>query len=160
MNPQDLKDYIVRPTLKAIKEFIPYSLAGERLVLGTAAQESHLYYLDQTTPGPGPAYGIYQMEWATHQYHVSWLKEKPLFYQLVDQFQIRHLDNCDEMHGNLYYATIMCRVHYWRCPQKLPLANDIPGLANYWKKYYNTYLGSGTVEEFIRNYNLLIKGLK
>lgn len=160
MNPQDLKDYIVTPTLHAISEFIPFSLSAVNLVLGTAAQESGLYYLDQTTKGPGPAYGIYQMECRTHNDHIAWLRQKSDFYQLVGDYKIKYLDDCIEMQGNLYYATIMCRVHYWRSPATLPPATDIAGLGNYWKKYYNTYLGKGTVEEFVRNYNRLIANLR
>ena len=49
---------------------------------------------------------------------------------------------------NLGYATAMCRVHYRRVLEPLPGADDIPGLAEYWKQHYNTPLGRGTVGEF------------
>ena len=159
MNPQDLKEYIVQPTLHAINEYIPESLSAERLVLGTAAQESLLYYLDQTPSGPGPAYGIYQMEAETHNGHLAWLKQKGDFWKLVQSYQVEYLDNCLEMVGNLYYATIMCRIHYWRKTENLPSASDIYALGSYWKRHYNTYIGKGTVEEFVKNYNKFIKPL-
>tara|TARA_R110002096_G_scaffold315227_3_gene509454 strand:- start:6003 stop:6308 length:306 start_codon:yes stop_codon:yes gene_type:complete len=54
--------------------------------------------------------------------------------------------------GNLYYATAMARVHYYRVPEPIPLSDDIQGLALYWKKYYNTYEGKGTTTEFVHNY--------
>ena len=160
MNPQDLKDYIVVPTLHTISDFIPNSLAAENLLLGTAAQESQFYYLDQTTSGPGPAYGVFQMECETHNSHLAWLKQKSEFWKLIQTYQIEWMDNCLEMVGNLYYATIMCRIHYFRVRETLPAAHDVLGLGNYWKKYYNTYLGKGKVDEFVRNYERFIKNLR
>lgn len=160
MNAQDLKDYIVTPTLLNIAEFIPFSLAAEALVLGTAAQESHLHYLDQTVSGPGPAYGIFQMERVTHNDNFAWLNQRPGFHKLVGGYQVQYLDNCKEMAGNLYYATIMCRIHYWRKAEALPPAHDIEGLARYWKKHYNTFLGKGKEAEFVSNYNRLIAPLR
>jgi hypothetical protein len=44
----------------------------------------------------------------------------------------------------------MARVHYLRRPEPIP--TDLTGQAEYWKKWYNTYLGAGTVEEYIENY--------
>ncbi len=160
MNAQDLKDYIVQPTLHAISNFIPFSLSAENLLLGTAAQESQFYYLDQTTSGPGPAYGIYQMECETHNSHLAWLKQKPEFWKLVREYQIEYLDNCLEMAGNLYYATIMTRIHYWRVSERLPASRDILAMAKYWKKYYNTFHGAGKEEEFVRNYNKFVSPLR
>ena len=161
MNPQDVKDYVVVPVLEAIKDFIPFTLSAQNLVLGTAAQESGFYYLDQTTPGPGPAYGIYQMEQRTYDGHVAWLKQKPEFWDLVQEFRIKGLKGSHlELQGNLYYATIMTRVHYYRVNVALPGSSDVSGMAWYWKKFYNTHLGKGTVTEFETNYNRLVKDLK
>ena len=53
---------------------------------------------------------------------------------------------------DLKFATILCRVFYWRFEEPLPHHNDVEGLAKYWKKYYNTQLGSGTEEEFEENF--------
>jgi hypothetical protein len=159
MNAQNLKDFIVRPTLEDLNAFIPYSLAGEALVLGTAAQESHLSYLHQIGMKEGGC-GIYQMERVTYDSHISWLKQKPDFWRLVQSFQINYLYGYTQMGGNLYYATVMARVHYWRVSEQLPTADDVLGLGRYWKQYYNTLKGGGTVEEFVRNYQLLIAGLK
>jgi len=41
----------------------------------------------------------------------------------------------------------------------LPNAEDIEGLAHYWKKYYNTVYGSGKVEEFVNNYKKYVKDI-
>ena len=49
---------------------------------------------------------------------------------------------------NLAYATAMARMLYWRKPEALPAADDIPGLAAYWKRHYNTAAGRGKPADF------------
>lgn len=42
-----------------------------------------------------------------------------------------------------------CRLHYLRVPEAVPLT--LEGQAGYWKQYYNTVEGKGTVEEYVGN---------
>jgi hypothetical protein len=49
------------------------------------------------------------------------------------------------------YQIAMARILYWRVPYPLPAADDVIGQARYWKDFYNTDNGKGTVEEFIEN---------
>jgi hypothetical protein len=158
LNAQDLKDYVVVPTLRSLHRYIAFTEDGVNMVLGTAAQESNMHYLDQTPPGPGPAFGIYQMERATHDDHYRWLMERGEFFELVRRYETLHLDNCTEMHGNLYYATIMCRIHYFRKPGTIP--SSVEGKAHYWKQHYNTVEGKGKPEEFVANYHRFIERLR
>jgi len=44
----------------------------------------------------------------------------------------------------------MARVHYLRQPAKLPAENDIPGMAAYWKKYYNIRSGNEPLQDAAR----------
>jgi hypothetical protein len=62
------------------------------------------------------------------------------------------------MHGNLYYATIMCRIHYFRKPGTIP--SSVEGKAHYWKQHYNTVEGKGKPEEFVANYHRFIERLR
>ena len=50
----------------------------------------------------------------------------------------------------------MARIHYLRVPEALPAADDVVGLAAYWKRYYNTELGAGTVEKFVESYQRIL----
>lgn len=151
MDPKQFRKYVLVPTLEKIGL---YSEPAEELLFGTACQESHLEYLHQL--GGGPAIGIYQMEPATH--NDIWMNY--LNYQTAISSQIIKTEipgmyqsnNAQEMAGNMYYATAMCRAHYLRVPEALPDASDVQGLAEYWKQHYNTHLGAGTVDEFIHNY--------
>jgi len=41
---------------------------------------------------------------------------------------------------------VACRLHYWRVPRSIPKTLDEQ--AAYWKNWYNTAKGAGTVEHF------------
>lgn len=136
---------------------------GEELVMGTAAQESNFHYLDQVDNFGkmvlGPGIGIYQMEQATHDdIWENFLKYKP---DLALKCQRLKADLPTSMHpllGNLYYATAMTRVHYYRQKEALPASTNLSGLACYWKQYYNTTSGAGTVDQFTANYKKYVNG--
>lgn len=140
---------------KQLREFIadvlltaPVPLNGPEaieLLMGTAAQESRLgFYIEQLV---GPAEGIFQIEPATaHDIETrireplrSWVRgyrdDEPIKWALK---------------ARLDYGIAMCRLKYFMCPGALP--SDLAGQAAYWKKYYNTPLGKGTTEEYIKNY--------
>ena len=55
-----------------------------------------------------------------------------------------------ELIENDILSTCIARVHYLRRKEAIP--KDLEGQARYWKQYYNTPKGKGTVEEYIRNY--------
>lgn len=144
IHPGQLREHVIRPTLKSMGL---YSHAAEELLMLTAATESlGGRYLHQVG---GPALGIYQMEPATcHDIYDNYLKYRPELAKKVALFG----DGYRELPGNLYYATAMARIHYLRRSEPLPPASDVRGLANYWKQYYNTHLGAGTVKQAIGNY--------
>lgn len=144
-----LLKHVVRPVLRHL------GLGGgraEALVLGTAAQESKCgLWLVQLNNGP--AQGIYQMEPATHDdLWNNYIQHRPQLAAKVNYYRCRWGNGlgAEEMVGNIYYATAMCRIHYLRVPEALP--HDLVGQAEYWKKYWNTHLGAGTVEEYLSNW--------
>ena len=147
INLEQLKNYIIVPTLKQID---CYSVDAVNLLLGTALQESRGgMFLRQLN---GPACGIYQMEPATAQDIIdNYLKYKNPLLEKVFSFYNYHDSLEDNLTGNLFFATAMCRVHYLRVKESLP--KTPLGYATYWKKYYNTSKGKGNVEEFLDKYN-------
>jgi len=154
IDSKQLREEIVQPTLRFLD--LGNDDSAEELLLGTASQESHMgTYLKQL--GGGPALGIFQMEPATFQdlwdnviNHREELREK------VCDFEKYNFAS-NSMVYNLKFACAMARVQYWRWPEKLPEPDDIEGLAKYWKKYYNSIEGKGTVAEFILNYKKFVK---
>jgi len=49
--------------------------------------------------------------------------------------------------SNIAFNLLMARVKLWRVREKIP--HEIEKQAEYWKRYYNTSKGSGSVEKFI-----------
>ena len=144
INKEQLRDLIER----TLKEVDLYSEDAVNLLMGTAAQESHLgTYIRQIN---GPALGIFQMEPNTFKdIKVNFLHGK---YDLQSKIRIQMNGEqyAYELEWNLKLAIIYCRLHYLRKPGTLP--STIEGMAAYWKQHYNTYLGAGTEEQFIANY--------
>lgn len=148
LNPQQFRVQIVRPTLMHLDL---HSQAAENLLIGTALQESRLTYLRQL--GTGPALGVMQMEPATYNdIWLNYLKYQPELAAKVKEFQPKAAFGASDMIGNLPYAVAMARVHYRRVKDPLPAALDARALAAYWKQYYNTPLGAGTVDEALPHF--------
>lgn len=125
-----------------------WSYSAEELLMLTAAVESDLgTYIRQIG---GPARGIFQMEPDTE----SDIWDNYLFYN--PDLQKRVTAVCPRVDGqlewNLAYQIIMARLHYRRARAALPAPTDIDGMALYWKLYYNTSIGKGTVEKAKRAY--------
>lgn len=141
-------EYVIQPTLKHLDLD---SRSAQELLLGTAIQESRIHYLHQI--GGGPAQGVFQMEPNTHNdIWTNYLAYKQDLAIKVNELALLGPGDIQQMCGNMYYAAAMCRIHYLRVPKALPDAGDLEGQAEYWKEFYNTYLGAGTVEEYIENY--------
>lgn len=132
-----------------------YSLAAIQLLLGTAAQESGFgTYLKQIQ---GPALGVFQMEPGTEQdIWEHFLKYRPHIRNMIIKITGVKRPDPDHLRGNLLYQIIMARLHYYRVPEILPASDDVPGMASYWKRFYNTKLGRGAEAEFVENYHRYI----
>lgn len=164
INANQLRELVIRPTLKYLEPEIPYSEDAVELLMMTAAHESHLgTYIAQVN---GPALGIYQMEPATEDdIMLNFLSYKE---DLDDKVMCVTGRGCgvptDELVTNLKYATAMARVHYYRVPEALPTRKAIKhpeakldwiiDMAKYAKKYYNTELGKATWQQYADAYQV------
>lgn len=152
MNLHQVRIFVIRPSLQRIGLWSP---AAENLVLGTGLVESQFEFVDQVgnVDAPGPAYGPFQMEKATHDdIWDNYLQHNIGLATLVKGLSGSWesvFPSVTELWGNFYYATAMCRVHYRRVPQDLPIANEPVAMALYWKTHYNTHKGKGDVREAI-----------
>lgn len=151
MDAQQLRDLIRRVLKQA--DLIKYEDERDvELLMLTAAVESNLgQYIRQK--GGGPALGIFQMEPDTEQdiWRNYIANRKELDWSVVDY--CTNIQDDSELEWNLAYAILMARIHYLRKPGKIPPADDIEGLADYYKRHYNTHLGKSTVEKAIVKYN-------
>lgn len=148
----DSKRVLVIETLRALNL---HSDDAVELLLGTAAQES-AYFKYRRQLGGGPALGCYQMEPNTFvDILTNFLAYKPdLKARIMKVSGVTDLKASD-LETNDVLATCMCRVHYYRVKEPIPV--DLPGWARYWKQYYNTPKGKGSDVEFIRNYQKYVK---
>ncbi len=153
INNQQFRELIIRPSLKPLDL---YSEAVEEVLILVLAQESlGLSYLKQVE---GPALGPFMMEPATHAdlWSNYLANNKELRYKILETLNLKLAPTQEMLVYNLKYATIMARVFFLRIPDPLPLASDVKALASYWKRFYNTLKGKGTVEEAIGNYERFI----
>ena len=151
IDPDTLRLHI-RSTLQLVDLWSP---AAEELLLGTAAQESHLgYYRRQIR---GPARGIYQMEPATERdLWDNYLRARPDRIEAI--YTTCGVDGPDpiQLERNLMYQTIMARMHYRRIRAALPSSGNLAAMARYWKRYYNTDQGRGRQAEYVENYRRFV----
>jgi hypothetical protein len=122
-----------------------YSEAAVILLIGTAAQESHLGKYSRQING-GPALGIYQVEPETFR----WLKRK--YPRIIGGYRFEDLE------FDLRASTLTARLRYWVVSEPLPSKYDLYGMARYWRTHFNTHLGKGRVEDFINNFFRYTKG--
>lgn len=149
LDPKEFKERIVVPALRTIGLAEPNRVS---LVLGTCMHESHLRHVFQVS---GPALGFGQMEPATHRD----LWENFLRYQSELAAKVRtflpsfegYVPPTIELSCNARYAVAMAAVHYRRVRAALP-ENTPQLLAEYWKKFYNTELGKGTVAQALPHF--------
>ena len=140
----------------SIKKIIKLSLQhlnldsedARSLIYSTGKAESDYKTLQQY--GGGPALGFFQMEPNTaidiwDNYVMYRPKYRDKLYALG--FDEGTLEFC--LLSNIGVQAALCRLHYRRVPSALPKAGDLNSQAKYWKKYYNTELGKGTIKHFM-----------
>ena len=52
--------------------------------------------------------------------------------------------------SNISVGAAFCRIKYLRDRKPIPSWDDVEAQAAYWKRVYNTELGKGTIEHFIK----------
>lgn len=153
IHTKQLKNIITR----VLTDMELQSPAAIQLLLGTAAVESNLgTYLQQIK---GPALGVFQMEPTTLiDIWANYLAYRPLLVDKIKSITNRHKASEYALEVDIGYQIAMARVHYLRAPEALPKENGIEGLAYYWKRYYNTSQGRGSIEHFINSYFKYVEG--
>ena len=144
-----LRELIIKPALLDLVLFNEEAM--ELLVFTCAVESEGGTYLKQIK---GPALGIYQME--PEDYNDLWsnylLERRPLMLMLSTNFGVVTIPDESRLVYDLRYATAMARLHYERIPTALPAKPTPEHLWEYYKKYYNTYLGAATKDESIAKY--------
>ena len=147
------KAYIIMPALDRLQLNTPYAAD---LVFETGVIESDYRYIHQLR---GPALGYWQMEPFTFRDMMDrvvpklGLEEEIQSLRLLCDARDHKIDSIELIY-NPRLAAAMTRIFYRDKPGAIP--DTIEGRAQYWKKYYNTSLGKGDPEEYIRvNYDYI-----
>jgi hypothetical protein len=153
-HPNHLRNEIIIPTLELLEPVgIGNVNAAAQLLLGTCAAESLLGQWRHQMGG-GPALSIYQIEPNTER--DVW--ENFLDYNPKIAERVRYLmyGGGNELQYNDFYATAIARLVYFRDPFKLPEHGNIVHQAQTWKRVFNTGLGAGTVDHYLKNWKALV----
>ena len=145
---------VIKSTLKKLDAKY-YSDQAVDLIYNTGLVESNYQYLQQLEDGP--ARGFFQMEPNTaHDISKNYLCFRPKLLTKIEEVCFLNpyvIPNADKkelaylLETNIAFSILMCRMHYRRVPKPLPYT--LEDQAIYWKAYYNSHLGKGTVEKFI-----------
>lgn len=146
MNIRQLRD-LVFDTLEYCEMTVSDRIVN--LIVGTICQESACgEYLKQIK---GPACGICQIEPNTAKDIINnYILKRANLFTSYSRLYNKNLTLEQNLCYNLMFSIFMCRVFYLRFVEEIP--QDLEGQARYWKKYYNTSKGKGTIEQYITNY--------
>jgi hypothetical protein len=166
--PIDIKQLVTEIILPALEEskFIQPGITSPtitrtqiRLLLLSAATETDMgtYIRQRTNSGVGPARGLYGMEPAT--FKDVWIRTK----QRMDNSKFfkniyfvagspNPETDADKLIWDMRLATISARLKYYLITTPLPNDN-LEELAHYYKIYYNSIDGAGSVQKAITDYN-------
>lgn len=122
-------------------------VSATTLLLETACAETLMGNLKDPTPNSAGT-GITQVDEGTF----NWLKRKYESKQVADAIKgILNIDlasvKYNELATNNVLAFLFCRLRYMTVVAPIP--DTLAGRAAYWKEYYNTKEGAGTVQEYI-----------
>jgi hypothetical protein len=141
----NLRDLVVRPTLKALHPEIPYTQNAECLVMETIAHESGVgTYLNRYPQGP--ARGIAQIEEPTF----FWLMDlTSTRYQSIGTklFQLFGEPEHDQLSARMDLSVAFCRFRYFIV--KEPIPDTLEERAAYWARYYQTTNDPQKIQNYI-----------
>lgn len=129
------------------------------LMLETSAQETQLGgYVDPTPYRAGT--GLCQIDEIAFRDIVT--RTNPRNRKLIrDEFGVDLARlKYQELEFNPFLSLLFCRLHYILVPAPIPATVDERAI--YWKRYYNTFAGKGTPEEYLANSKLaaMVFGLR
>ncbi len=117
------------------------------MVLETIAVETQMGTYPDTTENSG--HGLTQFDKIGFDDTVARTRTrdkeivKNVFGYDLDELTVRDLDENPEL------AIIMCRLKYKLIPEPFP--TDIVSRAAYWKRFYNSTMGKGTIEHYLES---------
>ena len=125
---------------------VPNTIEARELIFETGNAETGYRHLEQM--GGGPSLSFWQLESNTIQdIWDNYISYRTNYIQMAYELGLRdgELDFC--VMSNIALAVFFTRVYYRRQPGAIPLTPE--ERADYWKQYYNTEGGKGTVKHYL-----------
>ena len=144
-----LIEHVLTPCLNDLQAYSNDAI--ELLVMTCAIESDGGSFIKQVN---GPALGIFQMEEATHDdlWHNFLMHDHRRLTLMQVHFNCQIFPSANRMVTDLRYAAAMARLLYARFPDRLPDKDDIEGLYDYYKKFYNTEKGKSKKAPSIKKY--------
>lgn len=157
-----------------IYDTYPYSAWTQdkiaRLLFGTAAQESRLIYRRQISSktnkpmeGYGGAFSLWQVERGSVRLTLQSLRKRPNIARRAHNFCFSEDDPficempaeaiLERSMTNDRLGCLLGRMHYLRVRCQIP--DSLEEQAYYWKRWYNTFKGKGTPEQYMKNWRAI-----
>ena len=148
MNLQQVKKYWVESAL----EFFPEPLRTpnrKQFMVAIGLVESGYNYVAQVPEAD--ALGFWQVQLGTYRDNIlNFLEFKNEFNDGWSLIKKIHQATYPSMTSDCVFACYMGAITVYRAPAALPEYNDIEGMAKYWKTYYNTSQGAGSIEDALQ----------
>jgi len=148
---------IRRITEHYLKRVDLWSPEAEELVFLTGLVESGYKYIRQL--GEGPAVSFHQVEPQTAydvcKNYLSYREKRAklvtdALYLPDEAINDYSKEDWEEiLWSSIGAGIVFCRLVYRRVPKPLPRIDEPIGMAAYWKTWYNTSKGAGTIDKFL-----------
>ena len=137
------------------------SAAARALLFGTAYVESGFFPRFQDSGGD--AIGLFQIEYGT--FRDLWSRGiKTNHPKIWEAIKLRYGTNgkitFEDLQTNDVLCAIFARMKYASLKMPIPPASDLNAQAEYYKEFYNTHRGKGSVEGYVRKVSDLLDDLK
>jgi len=143
---ESIKDIIDDVLNQLEKVGIPNTEEARYLVFETGMAESGYRHLEQIGGGPGISFWQLEIGTVADIWENYVLYRKPYIEALYKLGLVEDVLTFS-VFTNIALAVAFCRLYYRRKPGAIP--GTMPGRAAYWKKYYNTAGGAGSVDHYI-----------
>jgi hypothetical protein len=142
-----------------------YAETVARLLAGTCATESHLRWRRQgnfNLVRLDGAWGLWQTEQGAVKDSVKYLRRRgdvlancAQFVDMTGVFEMDIRALLMRIMEDDRFAVVFARLHYLRVASPVP--SGLTEQAAYYKKYYNTVAGKGSVEKYLRDWRRLVE---
>jgi len=139
---------VINEVLKELSPEIPNNIATKTLLKLTAAVESD----NGRITNSNSSIGVWQLTGTTIKYIQEWLCKRESLCKKVDRLNTKSTLHYHAALAIIYYSS---RINLSEIKvSKNPTDLEIHNLATIWKKEYNTWKGSGKVDDAFNKYKL------